>query len=105
MDCYNSEEGEEVFVPTILSPLQPHRHNDEWQLAAHKKTKRILIGECTQSIARILEENMASGIYVHGRGGTGKTSTLAYIVASAGKSGYIVLYPPDGDRCERMVSL
>ncbi len=107
MDCYNSEEGEEVVVPTILSPLQPHRHNgpgrmvEEWELAAHKKTKRILIRECTRSIARILEENVASRIYVHGRGGTGKTSTLASIVASARKSGYIVLYLPDGDRLRK----
>lgn len=107
MDCYSAEEGEEVVVPAILNPLQPHRHNgpgrmvEEWELAAHKKTKRILLRECTRSIARILEENASSRIYVHGRAGTGKTAVLASIVASARKSGYIVLYLPDGDRLRK----
>jgi hypothetical protein len=107
MDCYSAEEGEKVIVPTILSPLQPHPHNgpgrmvEEWELAAHKNTKRILLRECTRSIARVLEDNMSSRIYVHGRAGTGKTAVLASIVASARKSGYIVLYLPDGDRLRK----
>jgi Mitochondrial ribosomal death-associated protein 3 len=107
MDCYNADDGEEVVVPTILNPLQPHRHDgpgrmvEEWELSAHKKTKRILLRESTRSVARILEENAASRIYVHGRRGTGKTAVLASIVASARKSGCIVLYLPDGDRLRK----
>jgi Mitochondrial ribosomal death-associated protein 3 len=107
MDCYNAEEGESVVVPSILNPLQPHKHDgpgrmvEEWQLAAHKKTKRILIRDCTRSIAEILEENDASRILVHGRKGVGKSAVLASVVASARKSGHIVLYLPDGDRLRK----
>ncbi|KAG7368608.1 mitochondrial ribosomal death-associated protein 3 [Nitzschia inconspicua] len=107
MDCYNAEEGESVVVPKILNPLQPHKHEgpgrmvEEWEMAAHKKTKRILIRGCTQSIAKILESNTASRILVHGRKGVGKSAVLASIVASARKSGHIVLYLPDGDRLRK----
>lgn len=107
MDCYNAEDGEEAVVPTILTPLRPHPYDgpgrmvEEWELSAHKKTKRILLRESTRSIARILEENATSRIFVHGRRGTGKTAVLASIVASARKSGHIVLYLPDGDRLRK----
>jgi len=107
MDCYNAEEGEKVIVPSILNPLQPHRHDgpgrmvEEWQISAHKKTKRILLRECTRSIARVLEGNESSRIFVHGRRGVGKSAVLASVVASARKSGHIVLYLPDGDRLRK----
>lgn len=107
MDCYDADDGEKSVVPSILAPLQPHPNNgpgrmvEEWELSAHKKTKRILLRDATKSIARILNDNEASRIFVHGRRGTGKSAILASIVACARKSGYIVLYLPDGDRLRK----
>lgn len=107
MDCYDETDGNSVVVPSILRPLQPHRHGgpgrmvEEWEMAAHKKTKRILIRDCTKSIASILEDEVASRIFVHGRKGVGKSAVLASIVASARKSGHVVLYLPDGDRLRK----
>jgi small subunit ribosomal protein S29 len=107
MDLYNADDGEKVAVPSILNPLQPHRHDgpgrmvEEWEIAANKKTKRIMIRDATKSIAKILEEHDSSRIFVHGRRGVGKTAVLASIVASARRSGHIVLYLPDGDRLRK----
>jgi hypothetical protein len=107
MDCYNTEEGESVVVPKILNPLQPHKHDgpgrmvEEWEMAAHKNTKRILIRDCTRSIAQVLEKHDSARILVHGRRGVGKSAVLASIVASARKSGHVVLYLPDGDRLRK----
>ena len=107
MDCYDAKDGEDVVVPSLLSPLQPHPHDgpgrmvEEWELSAHKKTKRILIRSATKSIARILCDNKAPRIFVHGRKGVGKSAVLSSIVASARSSGYIVLYLPDGDRLRK----
>mmetsp|Transcript_49332 Transcript_49332/g.75067 ORF Transcript_49332/g.75067 Transcript_49332/m.75067 type:complete len:663 (-) Transcript_49332:73-2061(-) len=106
MDCFSPNEENEM-VPTILSPLKPHPHDgpgrmvEEWELAANKKTKRILIRDSTRIIAKILEENDASRIYVHGRKGIGKSAVLASVVASARRSGNIVMFLPDGDRLRR----
>jgi len=105
MDCY--DDSEDSMVPSILSPLKPHSQDgagrmvEEWELSAHKKTKRILIRESTSAIAEALENNESSKIFVHGRKGVGKTAILASIVASARKSGYIVMYLPDGDRLRK----
>jgi len=77
MDCFDEKEPDEM-VPSILSPLKPHprdgpgRMVEEWQLAAHKKTKRILLRPATQTIAKTLEKKEASRIFVHGRRGVGK---------------------------------
>ena len=77
MDCFSSDEPDDI-VPKILSPLKPHprdgpgRMVEEWQLAANKKTKRILLRACTQKIADTLEKNDVSRILVHGRKGVGK---------------------------------
>ncbi|KAL3926432.1 MAG: hypothetical protein SGARI_005610, partial [Bacillariaceae sp.] len=107
METYSGDDGENSVVPAILSPLQPHRHNgpgrmvEEWEIAANKKTKRIMVRDCTKSIAKILDEQDSSRIYVHGQRGVGKTAVLASIVASARKSGHIVLYLPDGDRLRK----
>lgn len=79
MDCFNPNEPDEV-VPRILSPLKPQKKDgvgrmvEEWELSAHKKTKRILIRQGTRSIAQILEQNTSSRIFVNGRKGVGKVS-------------------------------
>ena len=81
IDCYDPTEPDEM-VPSILSPLKPHprdgpgRMVEEWQLAAHKKTKRILVRAATRTIAKTLEEKEASRIFVHGRRGVGKVRTI-----------------------------
>ena len=81
MDCYDQIEPDEM-VPSILSPLKPHpregpgRMVEEWQLAAHKKTKRILVRAATRTIAKTLEEKEASRIFVHGRRGVGKVRSI-----------------------------
>jgi len=122
MDCYDpSEAGSDAsnpgpMVPSILKPLAPHKHGgpgkmvEEWELAAHSSTKRILIRECTSRIAGHLasaadnnnnNNNNNQKIYVHGKRGTGKSAVLASIVASARRSGCIVMYLPDGDRLRK----
>ena len=121
MDCYDpteaSADGSSTgpMVPSILTPLGPHRHSgpgrmvEEWELSAHSTTKRIMLRECTQKVAGILANAdnadetsaVAPKIYVHGRKGVGKSAVLASIVASSRKSGYIVLYLPDGDRLRK----
>ena len=88
MDCYNTKDGEKQMVPTILSPLKPHKKDgpgrmvEEWELSAHKKTKRILLRQCTRSIAQTLEENESSRIFVHGRKGVGKVRGFFNILCS-----------------------
>ncbi len=77
MDCYNPADSDSI-VPSILSPLAPHHRDgpgrmvEEWQLAAHKSTKRILMRTSTRKIAETLEKNDASRIFVCGRKGVGK---------------------------------
>jgi len=106
MDCFDGSDGDSM-VPSILNPLKPHSQDgtgrmvEEWELSAHKKTKRILIRESAIAIAEALENNESSRIFVHGRKGVGKTAILVSIVASARKSGYIVMYLPDGDRLRK----
>ncbi|CAJ1936267.1 unnamed protein product [Cylindrotheca closterium] len=106
MDCFDDNDAD-AMVPSILSPLKPHpqdgtgRMVEDWELSAHKKTKRILIRESSSVIAQALENNESSKIFVHGRKGVGKTAVLASVVASARKSGYIVMYLPDGDRLRK----
>lgn len=83
MDCFDSSEADQM-VPSILSPLKPHprdgpgRMVEEWQLAAHKKTKRILMRPCTRTVAETLEKNDVSRIFVHGRKGVGKVRILVW---------------------------
>jgi hypothetical protein len=107
LDCYSPDDPEDQVVPSILSPLEPHQHGsagrmvEEWELAAHKGSKRIMMRQCTRHIARALEESTQARIYVHGRKGVGKTAALAAIVASIRKSGSIVLFLPDGDRLRK----
>lgn len=80
MDLYDKEDGPKTVVPSILHPLRPHprdgpgRMAEEWELAAHKETKRIMLRQCTRRIAQVLTESPSSRIYVHGRNGIGKVS-------------------------------
>lgn len=77
MDCFDNSDAD-AMVPSILRPLKPHAQDgtgrmvEEWELSAHKKTKRILIRESTTAIAQALENNESSRIFVHGRKGVGK---------------------------------
>jgi small subunit ribosomal protein S29 len=70
---------------------------EEWQLAANRKTKRIMLRQCIRSIAQVAKNDKPFRVFVHGRRGIGKTAALAAIVASARNSGSIVLYIPDGN--------
>jgi hypothetical protein len=85
MDCFNSKDGDQM-VPSILGPLKPHQRDgpgrmvEEWELSAHKKTKRILLRQCTRTIAKTLEENDSSRIFVHGRKGVGKVRQVVDLV-------------------------
>ena len=78
---------------------------EEWRLSAHDTAKSIMLRQCTREAARMLAENKSSRIYIHGREGIGKSAVLTTIVASARKSGYIVLYMPDGDDMRRHASV
>lgn len=101
-------ESASAVIPKILHPLQGNKSGEgnmieEWELAADKTTKRIMLRHCTRSIARALTRQDDNGgatppcrIVVSGRQGTGKTAALAAIVASARTSGHIVLYMPNG---------
>ena len=83
MDCFSPNEPDEI-VPSILSPLKAHKSDgtgrmvEEWELSAHKKTKRILMRQATREIARILEEHDSSRIFVHGRKGVGKVCEIVF---------------------------
>jgi hypothetical protein len=124
MDCFDpivdgggdSTTGDDTtsiaIVPKILHPLKVHKHGgvgkmvEEWELSAHNTTKRIMIRDTTKQIAHTLNsdeegEGSSKRIYVHGKKGVGKSATLASIVASSRKSGYIVMYLPDGDRLSK----
>ncbi|KAL7539147.1 hypothetical protein ACHAXR_009049, partial [Thalassiosira sp. AJA248-18] len=107
-------------VPNLIYPLNVH-HNEgcgrmleEWQLAANKETKRIMMRDATKQIAsKIVEaanccggevsedKKGAARVFVAGQRGVGKTAALAGIVASARISGHIVVYLPDGDRLRK----
>jgi len=139
MDLYSKDEKEDAVVPKILHPLAPHtrvgsgRVVEEWELSAHKGTRRIMLRDSTRQIAKALTENESCRVYVCGERGVGKvgsspgegcsclslffvfalheyvflcssfqTAALASIVASARKSGSIVLYLPDGDRLRKL---
>lgn len=119
MDCYSppapkkgdekKEEGEEAdVVPPILIPLKPKargqsrgRMVEEWEISAHKKSKRIMLRQCTRKIAQVVSSDTPSRVFVHGKEGVGKSAALVAIVASARKSGSIVLYLPDGDQLHK----
>lgn len=81
---------------------------EEWELAAHRTSKRILLRQSTREAARLMAEasdgssrSRSKRILIHGRQGVGKTAALAALVASARRSGCIVLYVPDVDDLRR----
>lgn len=104
MNCYSEKDGPDQLVPSILHPLtiNPRGTNgnmvEEWELAAHKKSKRIMIRRSTKKIAKALTDHTTASILVSGCQGVGKTAAMAAIVASARSSGYLVLYLPNGDQ-------
>ncbi|KAL9190383.1 hypothetical protein ACHAXT_007594 [Thalassiosira profunda] len=114
------QESNDAGVPNLLHPLNVHHRDgvgrmvEEWQLAANKETKRIMMRECMREIAAEISgkahcceagvaeaEKGAARVFVSGTRGVGKTAALAGIVASARISGHIVLYLPDGDRLRK----
>ena len=112
MDCFDpAVDSAEAPVPKILHPLKPKperqgqsrgRMVEEWEMAAHRTTKRILLRQCTRRMAQVLcesEDNAeAARVYLHGRVGIGKTAAMLAVVASARKSGSIVVFVPEGDQ-------
>jgi hypothetical protein len=103
MDLYDAiVDSPEKDAPSIVYPAAPDKRCtvgnmiEEFQLAAHKETKRIMLRQSTREIARAIT-NGCQRIFVHGKQGVGKTAACMAIVASARKSGAIVLYLPDGD--------
>ena len=81
MDCFGSDDAEDQMVPTILNPLKPHPHDgpgrmvEEWELAAHSASKRILLRQSTRKIARAILESPPTRVFVSGRRGVGKVSS------------------------------
>lgn len=111
-----SAEVDDKGVPKILHPLKTHpkdgigRMVEEWELAAHDDTKRIMVRECIAKAAAIIDEaaeenhkgTVCQRVYLSGTAGVGKTAALAALVASARTSGHVVLYIPDGDRLRKL---
>lgn len=112
MDCFDKKmDSEEVVAPNILLPLKGDtdplklskgRMVGEWELAAHKTTKRIMLRHSTREIARILvdaeKSKTAARIFLYGKMGIGKSAAMLAIVASARKSGAIVVFVPEGNQ-------
>jgi len=85
MDVLESGEDGSQGSPRLVSPLQSHhkegtgRMVEEWDLAANKATKRIMVRQCVRDIAQTLEEagkegsgNVVRRVYVNGKAGVGK---------------------------------
>eukprot|EP00970_Alexandrium_tamarense_P003089 scaffold462_cov181-Alexandrium_tamarense.AAC.7 len=107
-------------VLNLVYPLKVHhdegvgRMVEEWELAANKETKRIMMRDAMKEIASKVVESAnccggdvsddmkgAAKVFVVGKRGVGKTAALAGLVASARVSGHIVAYLPDGDRLRK----
>jgi len=107
-------------IPNLIYPLNVHHREgvgrmvEEWELAANKQTKRIMMRDATKAIASKIVESTnccdsavgdnkkgAARVLVTGKRGVAKTAALAGIVASARVSGHVVVYLPDGDRLRR----
>ena len=63
IDCYNKDvDKTDVPVPQILIPMKSSvpmkpmigRMVEEWELSAHKTTKRIMLRQCTRTIAQMI---------------------------------------------------
>jgi small subunit ribosomal protein S29 len=105
VDCFGSSDDPEANIPHILSPLGPlvrgtnqGRMMEEWELAAHKTTKRILLRQATRAAAHFCATHPVARVLVTGRQGTGKTAALLTLVAAARQEGHVVLFLPHCDR-------
>ena len=98
MDVLESGEDGSKGTPRLVSPLQSHhkegtgRMVEEWDLAANKATKRIMVRQCVRDIAQALEEagkggseNVVRRVYVKGKAGVGKVSLYLDEKISASK--------------------
>ena len=78
IDLYDEKDGEDVVVPSIVKPIKVHHRNgvgrmvEEWQLAGHSKTKRIMLRQSTQEIAKALISHESPRVFVTGDPGVGK---------------------------------
>jgi small subunit ribosomal protein S29 len=70
---------------------------DEWDLAAHKTTKRIMLRQCMRHVATHLLLPHGRQFYLDGPKGVGKSAALNALVIAARRSGRVVLFLPDGD--------
>jgi hypothetical protein len=105
VDCFGNSDDPEANIPHILSPLGPlvrgtnqGRMMEEWELAAHKTTKRILLRQATRAAAHFCATHPVARVLVTGRQGTGKTAALLTLVAAARQEGHVVLFLPHCDR-------
>lgn len=112
MDTFVKDvDSKDSVVPQILQPLRLStkretigRMAEEWELAALKTSRRIMLRDCTRTIAQAVLSDQPSRVVVHGRTGMGKSAALSAIVASARSSGSIVLYISEGDNIHRNFS-
>lgn len=112
MDIFNEKtDDKDVVVPRILTPLRLNpkkpsigRMVEEWELAALKTSRRVMLRSSTRDIAAAVVDDRPARVVVHGRNGVGKSAALAAIVA-AGRANNsqesIVLYLPEGDTFHR----
>ena len=102
LDLYvEGVDAENRLVPHIVYPMMEltrganrGRMLEEWDLAALKTSKRILLRQHMRTAAQFMENHDSSRIFVTGRWGAGKTATLLTLVAAARMSGHIVMFMP-----------
>ncbi|KAL7553952.1 hypothetical protein ACHAWF_017878 [Thalassiosira exigua] len=101
-------ESNKAGVPNLVYPLDVHHKGDgngrmveEWELAANKETRRIMMRSCTREIAEKVADATRDVELRKGAARVFVTAALAGIVASARVSGHVVLYLPDGDRLRK----
>jgi small subunit ribosomal protein S29 len=105
VDFFGTSDDPDANIPSILSPLVPlargtnqGRMMEEWELAAHKTTKRILLRQATRAAAQFVAAHPVARVLLTGRQGTGKTAALLTLVAAARQEGHVVLFLPHCDR-------
>lgn len=84
MDLFDKSDGDAI-VPKILHPLKVHHRDgagrmaEEWELAAHDGTRRVMLRQCTQKIAQALNASESCRVYVTGDRGVGKVGYEAAV--------------------------
>eukprot|EP00522_Entomoneis_paludosa_P015801 CAMPEP_0172453632 /NCGR_PEP_ID=MMETSP1065-20121228/10858_1 /TAXON_ID=265537 /ORGANISM="Amphiprora paludosa, Strain CCMP125" /LENGTH=928 /DNA_ID=CAMNT_0013205819 /DNA_START=149 /DNA_END=2935 /DNA_ORIENTATION=- len=112
MDVFDENQAseDENAVPSILYPLEYRerqtkegRMMEEWELAARKDSKRIMLRQSMRKVAQVLDgcETTPKRVLMYGRHGVGKTAAMAGLVATARKSGHIVMYVPDANQLHK----